>query len=214
VDDPGRNDQVKCTTTWDDGSAAEVAGESASVCSASHAYSSAGVYTIRVEGADGDGGSADDTVMIVVYDPSAGFVTGGGWIDSAPGSYAADPSLGGRANFGFVSKYKKGATAPDGQTEFRFEAGGFNFHSEAYQWLVVAGSKAQFKGTGKVNGTSGYGFLLTAYDGGKTGPDKFRLKIWQLSDDTTVYDNKAGSSSDIDSADPQIIGGGSIVIHK
>ncbi len=46
-----------------------------------------------------------------------------------------------------------------------------NFHSSEYQWLVVAGAKAQFKGTGTINGsygsanTSGYGFILTAIDG-------------------------------------------------
>lgn len=29
------------------------------------------------------------------------------------------------------------------------------FHSSTYQWLVVAGSRAQFKGDGEVNGVSG-----------------------------------------------------------
>ena len=53
---------------------------------------------------DKDGGEGKDTVMVVVYDPSAGFVTGGGWIDSPAGAYTADPSLTGKANFGFVSK--------------------------------------------------------------------------------------------------------------
>ena len=60
-----------------------------------------------------------------------------------------DLSLAGRANFGFVSKYKKGAAAPEGQTEFQFQAGNLNFHSEAYEWLVVSGAKAQYKGTGE-----------------------------------------------------------------
>jgi len=36
--------------------------------------------------------------------------------------------------------------------------GNFNFHSEAYSWLVVSGYKAQYKGTGSVNGVSGYDF--------------------------------------------------------
>jgi hypothetical protein len=138
-------------------------------------------------------------------------VTGGGWINSAAGSYRLDPALTGKANFGFVSKYKKGATAPEGQTEFQFHAAGLNFHSEAYQWLVVAGSKAQYKGTGEINGVTGFGFLLTATDG---SPDKFRIKIWKLSDNSVVYDNKFGTSDDIDAADPQAIASGSIVVHK
>ena len=49
------------------------------------------------------GTSVDFT--ITVYDPNAGFVTGGGWIDSPLGAYIPDPALAGRANFGFVSKY-------------------------------------------------------------------------------------------------------------
>ena len=56
-----------------------------------------------------------------------------------------------------------------------------NFHSESYQWLVVAGARAQYKGAGTFNGVPGYGFLLTAVDGqvnGGGGMDKFRIKIW------------------------------------
>ena len=53
-----------------------------------------------------DGYEQDTACTIaVVYDPSAGFVTGGGWIDSPEGAYIPDPSLTGKANFGFVSKY-------------------------------------------------------------------------------------------------------------
>jgi hypothetical protein len=35
-----------------------------------------------------------------------------------------------------------------------------------------------------------------------------------VSDKKIVYDNAPGASEDIDGADPQAIGGGSIVIHK
>src|SRR5918995_6503215 len=90
--------------------------------------------------------------FVVVFNPSAGFVTGGGWIQSPPGAYTEDPTLTGKATFGFVSKYKKGATVPDGTTEFEFNAGNLYFQSSSYQWLVVAGgTKAQFKGSGTIN---------------------------------------------------------------
>jgi hypothetical protein len=161
--------------------------------------------------ADDDGGSDTEQWLIVVYDPNGGFVTGGGWIDSPAGAYAANPSLSGRANFGFVSKYKKGATLPEGETEFQFQVGNLNFHSTSYDWLVVAGSKAQYKGTGTINGSGNYGFLLTAWDG---SPDKFRMKITG-SGGGLVYDNKYNvSCTDIDCSDPQAIAGGSIVVHK
>jgi hypothetical protein len=210
--DPGSGDTHSCAITWDDGSTT-VGSVQAGTCSASHAFTQAGVYTLSVAVTDNNGGTGTAQVMVVVYDPSAGFVTGGGWIDSPAGAYVADPTLGGKATFGFVSKYQKGATTPVGNTEFQFQAGGFRFTSTKYQWLVVAGAKAQYKGEGTVNGVPGYGFLLTATDGQRTGVDKFRIKVWDATG-ATVYDNKIGVSEDIDVADPQTIGGGSIVIHN
>lgn len=181
----------------------------------SYVYSQAGVYTIRAVVADDDGGSGEVIYQyVVVYDPSAGFVTGGGWFWSPKGacqlSWCQDAE--GRANFGFVSKYQKGAKVPTGQTEFQFQAGNLNFHSDAYQWLVISGPKAQYKGTGTLNGVSGYGFLLTAWDGqvsGGGGQDKFRIKIWD-SYGNVVYDNQMGAD---DAADPTTVIQGSIVIH-
>ena len=143
-----------------------------------------------------------DTWTLAVYDPSAGFVTGGGWIYSPATSYKPGPTLEGKATFGFVSKYQKGATVPTGNTEFVFHAAGFTFKSTSYQWLVVAGTKAIFKGEGMINGVSGYHFILTADDGGKTGVDDFRIQIWD--ETSTIYDNGAQT----------LLSGGSIVIHK
>jgi hypothetical protein len=40
----------------------------------------------------------------------------------------AEPTLTGKANFGFVSKYQKGQSTPDGNTEFQFKAGDLNLH--------------------------------------------------------------------------------------
>jgi hypothetical protein len=155
------------------------------------------------------------TAMVVIYDPNAGFVTGGGWINSPAGAYPANPTLTGKANFGFVSKYKKGANVPDGNTEFQFKAGDINFHSEIYEWLVVSGARAQFKGTGSINGSGNYGFILTAIDGqisGGGGTDKFRIKIWDRASGAVIYDNQAGAADDANAT--MALGGGSIVIHK
>ena len=115
----------------------------------------------------------------------------------------------------FVSKYQKGATVPVGHTEFQFKAGDLNFHSSVYEWLVVAGARAQYKGTGTINGTGNYGFLLTAIDGqitGGGGYDKFRIKIWDKNNgDVVVYDNQMGA---LDGSNlTTLLGGGSILIH-
>ena len=84
-------------------------------------YNEPGVYTIEVDVTDDDSGSAASVFQyVIVYDPEGGFVTGGGWIDSPEGAYKPDETLSGKATFGFVSKYKKGATVPEGNTEFQF----------------------------------------------------------------------------------------------
>jgi PKD domain/Regulator of chromosome condensation (RCC1) repeat len=211
--DVGTGDTQTCSIDWNDGSSSgpflPISGE----CASSHAYTAAGLYTIAVTVSDDDAGSDTETVGIVVYDPSGGFVTGGGWIDSPAGAYLPDPTVVGKATFGFVSKYQKGATVPSGQTEFKFEAAGLKFHSSSYDWLVISGPKARYKGEGTVNGAGGYGFMLTATDGQVTGGnDKFRIRIWDKATDEVIYDNQLGDNNDADAATG--LGGGQIMIHK
>jgi len=178
------------------------------------AFLDAGVHNICVRGTDSDCNlGPEECTLLAVYDPSEGFVTGGGWIWSPAGAYAVHPGLEGKATFGFVSKYQKGATVPTGNTEFQFKAGGLNFHSTFYEWLVVAGARAQYKGTGTINGTGDYYFMLTAIDGqvsGGGGVDKFRIKIW--GDSGLIYDNHIGAADT--EAPSTALGGGSIVIHN
>jgi hypothetical protein len=162
-----------------------------------------GVYTLLVQAVDFAGNQVLVKRFFVIYNPEGGFVTGGGWIFSPEGAYLADLAIEGKASFGFVSKYKKGASVPDGNTEFQFQAGDLNFHSTSYQWLVVNQNytNAQFKGYGTINGTGNYGFMLWAMDG---KPDTFRIKIWNADNDAVVYDNGLA----------QPISGGNIVVHK
>jgi hypothetical protein len=184
------------------------------------AFSEPGVHEVCVRGTDlaGNVGQSECT-LLAVYDPSAGFVTGGGWIWSPAGAYTANPELEGKATFGFVAKYKKGAQTPEGQTEFVFKVADLNFHSSSYDWLVVAGVRAKFKGIGTINGESGFKFMLTALDADINKSDtfdvdRFRIKIWYEVNDTeyVVYDNGLGADDADDNAAIEI-GGGSIVIH-
>jgi hypothetical protein len=179
-------------------------------------FATPGIYAVVLTIRDGDGGAGTASTVdglpafVVVYDASAGFVTGGGWLTSPAGALATAPAASGKATFGFVAKYKPGANKPEGNTEFNFQAGNFDFRATSYDWLVVAGSKAQYRGAGTVNGAAGYTFLLTAYD---DSPDRLRLKVWNASN-AVVYDNRRGASDDVDNADPQALGGGSIVVHR
>ena len=178
------------------------------------AYSEPGVYTVKVTITDKDGGTDMATAAnIVVFDPESGFVTGGSWIWSEAGwcyldTVCADAE--GKANFGIVAKYKKGASVPTGSTEFNFSAGGLNFHSSSYQWLVITqgGTHAQYQGEGTINGQlapngEAYKIMIWVSD---DNPDTFRIKIWyeESGAEILVYDTGFG----------QVIGGGQIKVHK
>ena len=195
---------------WGDGST-DTVDQATSPTTIAHTYTEPGVYSIALTITDIDGDAVTGTYnYVVIYNPEGGFVTGGGWIDSPVGAYTPDPSLVGKATFGFVSKYKKGASTPTGNTEFQFQAGGINFRSTTYEWLVVNqnGTNAQFKGSGTINGAldpngNEFKFMLWA---GDDSPDTFRIRIW--------WDEAGGVEHEVyDNGFDQAIGGGSIVVH-
>src|SRR5262249_15766599 len=150
--DTGTQAAPTCSVDWDDNGAktlnvAMTSNGSTWTCTLPRTFGAAGVYSPTVTVTDAKTGSRSSLYQyFVVYDANNGFLTGGGWIISPPGAYVANPSLTGKANFGFVSKYQKGATVPTGDTEFQFQTAGFNFKSTSYDWLVISGAKAQYKG--------------------------------------------------------------------
>jgi hypothetical protein len=129
--------------------------------------------------------------MVVVYDPNGGFVTGGGWIPSSTGE---------KANFGFVAKYKAGTATPEGQVKFQLKTPEMDFKASSYDWLVITGPKAQFAGTGTIDGQGAYRFTLTAEY--ISNGDTFRIQIWNA-DGSQKYDS--GTKG---------LGGGSIIVHS
>jgi len=216
------------TIDWGDGTTTVgtvTEGSGAGTVAGTHVYAQPGVYTVTVSVDDGiDTGTrssgVDIPAYVVIYDPSAGFVTGGGWFDSPEGACLwggceANGSTTGKATFGFVSRYQKGATVPTGNTQFHFKAGDLSFGSTNYQWLVVSGARAQYKGEGSINGAGSYGFMLTAIDGdvpGGGGADRLRIKIWDTATGAVVYDNQLGTADD---ASPETtLGAGNIQIHR
>jgi hypothetical protein len=173
-----------------------------------------GVYkAVAISGS----GCASSTAYLTIYDPNGDFITGGGWITSPAGALVGTTTTG-KANFGLNAKYKKGNNQVDGNTEFQFQAGNFNFKSSTLDagTLVISGAKATYRGVGTVNGSGNYGFVVVAVDGdenGGGGTDLFRIKIWDKSQgNTVVYDNNMGA--DENGLPTTALGGGSIVIHK
>ncbi|MBI5962560.1 MAG: ExeM/NucH family extracellular endonuclease [Chloroflexi bacterium] len=218
--DPDKLDTHTAVWDWGDGAASTgtiTESNGTGTINNSHVYTVPGVYTVTVTVDDGYGNTAQAAYeFIVVYDPNGGFVTGGGWINSPAGAYIADPSAVGQGKFGFVAKYHKNGTLTS-ETEFELEAGTFHFHSANAQWLTLNVSKAQFQGTGIVEGsTHQYGFSVTVIDGqaaGGGGIDKFRLRIWDMDNgNAVVYDNQIGAP--VNATPTMPLGNGSIVIHK
>ncbi|MBF9238478.1 T9SS type A sorting domain-containing protein [Hymenobacter sp. BT683] len=202
---------------WDDGKTDLVSNTSTTLLG-THTYALPGVYKVSLTVTDACGATATlPYEYVVVYDPNGGFVTGGGWITSPVVLTTQYMQVGGKANFGFVAKYKKGSTVQvDGDTEFQFQAGSLNFKSTSLtdMRLVISGDRASYKGVGTINGTGSYGFMVAAIDGQYnkgTGPDRFRMKIWEAASGTVVYDNQAGADENAPAS--TAIGGGSIVIH-
>lgn len=215
--DPGLLDTHTAVWNWGDnttstGAVSEANGSG--TVSGSHTYTTDGVYTVTLTVMDKDGASGSSSFnYVVVYDPSAGFTTGGGWFNSPAGAYAANPTLTGQANFGLNAKYKSGSTVPTGNTDFEFPAANLNFNSTSYDWLVINGNQAQYQGSGTINGAGNYGFLVTALDnGGGSTPDDLRIKIWDKSNNNAViYDTQPGAANTAAPTTP--LGGGRIQIH-
>ena len=149
---------------------------------------------VRVTDDDGGRGHGCAPSEVVVVDPSAGFVTGGG---------AVEVPAAGPASFGFTVKYLRGRAVPRGALQLRVR-GGADFHAEHVDWLVVEGSGATFAGTGRLDGVAGLPFRATVVDG---SPDRFRLRVWDGS--TLRLDTEPGA----DAGSTAPLRRGSIVLH-
>ncbi|MEW6241935.1 MAG: PKD domain-containing protein, partial [Chloroflexota bacterium] len=200
--DPDPGDTHTALWDWGDGLSTTLLATPPTV-SAFHNYTTSGVYTVTVTITDAAGASDTGAFQyVVIYDPSGGFVTGGGWF--------IDPASGAKAHFGFNPKYHKDGTLK-GETEFKLD--GLKFKSVTHDWLIISGAKAMFTGTGSVNGSGSYRFFVNVIDGKIAGgADRLRILIWDEATGEVIYDNQPGASI---FADPvTVIGGGSIVVHK
>jgi len=217
IQDAEQNDSYTVTWDWGDGTVTTQLTTGPEL-KETHRYTEPGMYRLTLTVAEDAGSDTATYEFVVVYNPAGGSVIGAGWINSPAGACrleAGDETTTGKANFGFVSKYLKGAHIPMGVTVFDIKACGLEFISARYKWLVVTGSKAIYKGYGTINGAGNYGFIISAIDAGAAihpPVDLFRIKIWDVATGTVVYDNQMDAAED---ANPTTtLGRGSIVVHR
>lgn len=222
------NDTHTCTVAWDDGTPADGFAAPQHSCERTHTFAHAGMYTIKVTVRDDDGGTAEATTMVVVYDPNAGFDNADGKFTSPAGAWTSQPAATGDMNFHLTARYYNPNT-PTGaaraylaNTNLRYDIA-----ANGLEWLVVTpDGKVAAKGTGTINGQPGYGFVFYGYDGCtasqttqcQPGGDRFRIVLWPLASgtypqDDIVYDNRTEAGYDIDVADPQSLTSGEVRIH-
>jgi len=126
------------------------------------------VYDVTITiGGNYYSGSAE--TVVTVFDPSLGFVSGGGMIIRN----------GVIANFGFNVKYKKNSS-PQGQVIYieHRATGDITVKGNVMLSLVIVGNTAVFNGKGPVNGVGNYSFRVRAIDNGEPGTtDQFGLEL-------------------------------------
>ena len=181
-------------------------------------YTAAGSYTVSATVSDEDGGTSAEALFqhMVVEAPavnSGAFATGAGWFTSGP---SACPSRCGsattKAHFTFDAKYLPGpTTSPHGAAKFWLQNKKLDFRSTSLDELIVAGQRVELRGTGTLNGASGYTFRITAVDGRAGAADAIRIELWDAGG-ARVYDNQWGATDG--AALTTAIAGGQIAIHQ
>jgi hypothetical protein len=226
VTDPGTNDTHTCVATWDDGSTSSYAA-SGHACNQSHTFAHAGMYTITLSATDDDGGVSDTvSVMVVVYDPDAGWTNMDGSTATPSGALAAYPNANQWTWAHLDAHYCTATGPPVGVAQTWVPGTPYGMNSVALQWLVVTpDGKIAARGTGTGNDGSALGFVFYGYRGcPATGPDcqagadRMRLVVWSLAAGPnpgagTVYDNRPAAGYDIDVTEPQPLTSGAVQIH-
>jgi hypothetical protein len=203
--------------SWGDGSGDQQgnAGASKGVghASASHRYTTPGIYTVSVKVGDRSGQGSTVSRTIVAYEPAAGTAGGSGWFESPARANKKDPGQAGRAVFSFFAPGATSAKSTTAKGLLQFHVGRLNFRSESIKPVAAQGARGQFEGSGKINGAGDYRFKLTTTAGSASGqgqPNRFGLKIWHTDPVTNAevvdYDNQgAGNGSAVLAAQGEIV---------
>jgi hypothetical protein len=201
------------------GGVIEPSGSKNGKVSGNYKFTSPGIYKIQMNVTDQNktmnyaNTNGELEALVVIYDPANGNAYGGGYFNSPAGGLASNRAATGKVSYGFTVSNFKNSTYPKGETQLNFSISDFEFNALNFEYLMISGANAQFKGTGKVAGDrAGYAFIMTVTDGqlDGTGVDKVRIKIYNNRSGVVIYDNQPGAG---DAALPtQAVGSNSTVV--
>ncbi len=215
--DPGVLDTHTAIWNWGDGTTSpgtvvETNG-SGYVSATDHVYSAVGTYQITLTVTDNDGAPGTSVFQYaVVYQPSrSGLFSGHSIFASPNGADLQNPNVTGNVHFAVDIKYANNSNVPTGKVSMDFSSGKISLIATSFRYLVINGTQAILTGSGTVNGTSGYSFLVSGIDGTQTGTGYIRFQIIDPAGNV-IYDTQTGAA--VNAAPTTAVTGGMIVVHN
>ena len=81
-----------------------------------------------------------------------------------------------KAIFGFIVRYKDGASVPTGNLLFQLSSASIDLKATSFDWLVTSTGHAVFQGRATINGQGSFGYRVTADNA--SGGTHFEIRIW------------------------------------
>uniref|UniRef100_A0A7C4PNU9 Uncharacterized protein n=1 Tax=Anaerolinea thermolimosa TaxID=229919 RepID=A0A7C4PNU9_9CHLR len=97
----------------------------------------------------------------------------------------------------------------------RLRPANLDFRGLKCESVIINGTQVLMRGSGTVNGSGSYGFLLSGLDRGNgTAKDRLRIKIWnKAAGNQVVYDNQPGAPDNAAPTAELNAGGIQIISH-
>ena len=203
--DAGSADTHSVVISWGDGQTTTVNAGLGTSASATHAYASAGWYTVSATVTDDDGASVSTAAQtLVVYDATAGYTTASGYIQGV--------LITQKTYFSHDVRYT-GGTTPVGTFEIHGTTAA-NLTSSAFEYLVVQGTTGTFKGAGTLTNGTPVTFIVRGIDNkpGQVNRDKIRIKVWNTATSAVIYDSQP-NAADLATPTANVIAGSYNILH-
>ena len=196
--DAGTGDAHTATVVWETGGTpfscniiVEPTGSNPGTlsCSKPSGYATANVYPVTITVSDGTASGTSPIAYASVYTPMQSSIFNAGQRFNSPlGAYQANLSLTGEVRFGLNYRYQ--GSTPVGQKQFSvdFDDANLHFNATTVSSLVISGSTATLRGTGMINGSGTYNYLVTGVDGGG-----IRIQIKDTSNNL-IYDTQPNAA--------------------